>query len=68
LYPILAVNSYLGISCLKSQIQDLAAKPSPGSSETTEQFYVKYVDDQGDHLMVDDELNVIGIVDWQMAG
>jgi hypothetical protein len=27
----------------------------------------KYVDDKGDHLMVDDKLNVIGIIDWQMA-
>jgi hypothetical protein len=25
------------------------------------------VDDKGDHLMVDNELNVIGIINWQMA-
>lgn len=61
------MNAYLVFLFLKSHIQDLIVKPSPVSVETTEQFYVKHVDDKGDHLMVDDELNIIGIIDWQMA-
>ncbi|CAL5869452.1 uncharacterized protein PFLUO_LOCUS3681 [Penicillium psychrofluorescens] len=59
LFTSFPVNAYLVFSYLKSQIQAFA--------ETPEQFYIKHVDDKGDHLMVDDELNIIGIIDWQMA-
>lgn len=31
------------------------------------QFYLKHVDDKGDHLMVDAERNVTGVIDWQFA-
>ncbi|KAJ5776807.1 hypothetical protein N7520_000053 [Penicillium odoratum] len=48
-------------------LQTLAAKPGHNSVEVTEQFYLKHVDDKGDHLMVDDELNITGIIDWQMT-
>lgn len=61
------MNAYLVSAFLKAQIQALAAKPNHNSVESTEQFYIKHVDDKGDHLMVDDELNIIGIIDWQMA-
>ncbi|KAI0112201.1 hypothetical protein GGR51DRAFT_508437 [Nemania sp. FL0031] len=30
-------------------------------------FFLKHVDDKGDHLLVDENLNVTGIIDWQMA-
>lgn len=29
------------------------------------QFFIKYVDDKGGHLLIDDEYNVTGIIDWQ---
>lgn len=28
---------------------------------------MKHVDDKGDHLLVDEKLNITGIIDWQMA-
>lgn len=67
LFTSFPVNAYLVFSYLKSQIQALAAKPNHNSIETMEQFYIKHVDDKGDHLMVDDDLNIVGIIDWQMA-
>lgn len=67
LFTSFPANAYIVFSYLKSQLQALAAKPTENSVEATEQFYLKHVDDKGDHLMVDDELNVIGIIDWQMA-
>ncbi|OOQ89011.1 Aminoglycoside phosphotransferase [Penicillium brasilianum] len=67
LFALFPVNAYLVFAYLKSQLQTLAAKPKHNSLEVTEQFYLKHVDDKGDHLMVDDELNIIGIIDWQMA-
>ena len=31
-----------------------------------EQFFLKHVDDKGDHLLVDENLRITGIIDWQM--
>jgi hypothetical protein len=61
------LNAYLVFLFLKSQIQDISPKSNYSSVKKTEQFYIKHVDDKGDHLMVDEELNIIGIIDWQMA-
>ncbi|KAJ5215260.1 uncharacterized protein N7498_001667, partial [Penicillium cinerascens] len=47
----------------KNQVGTLAANPKHNLVEATEQFYLKHVDDKGDHLMVDDELNIIRIID-----
>lgn len=30
-------------------------------------FYLKHVDDRGDHLLVDDNHNITGVIDWQFA-
>lgn len=32
-----------------------------------EPYYLKHVDDKGGHLLVDDDLNFVGVTDWQMA-
>lgn len=64
LFTLFPVNAYLVFSYLKSQIHTLAATPS---RDTPEQFYIKHVDDKGDHLMVDEDLNILGIIDWQMS-
>lgn len=62
LFASFPVNAYLVFSFLKSQIPALVA-----NTGTPEQFFLKHVDDKGDHLMVDDDLNIVGIIDWQMA-
>ncbi|KJK60920.1 hypothetical protein P875_00042903 [Aspergillus parasiticus SU-1] len=67
LFTFFPVNAYLVFSFLKSQIPALAVNLNHDSSAATEQFYIKHVDDKGDHLMVDDELNITGIIEWQMA-
>jgi hypothetical protein len=36
-------------------------------SDSEDKFFLKHVDDKGDHLMVDEDLNITGIIDWQMA-
>lgn len=63
LFTSFPVNAYLVFLFLRSQIQDLAKR----DDADPEQFYIKHVDDKGDHIMVDDELNVTGIIDWQMT-
>jgi aminoglycoside phosphotransferase (APT) family kinase protein len=37
-------------------------KTTPGGG-----FFLKHVDDHGGHLLLDDEDNITGIIDWQMA-
>lgn len=31
------------------------------------QFFLKHVDDKGDHLLVNEEFDITGIIDWQFA-
>ncbi|KAK7397617.1 hypothetical protein QQX98_013015 [Neonectria punicea] len=38
-----------------------------GLSDSKDKFFLKHVDDKGDHLMVDEDLNITSIIDWQMA-
>ncbi|KAI0910894.1 hypothetical protein F4823DRAFT_587987 [Ustulina deusta] len=35
--------------------------------QVPEKCFLKHVDDRGDHLLVDENLNITGIIDWQMA-
>ncbi|CEJ59945.1 hypothetical protein PMG11_08543 [Penicillium brasilianum] len=63
IFAVFPANAYLVFAYLKSQLHNLAAKPKHNPVQATEQFYLKHVDDKADHLMVDDELNIIGIVD-----
>ncbi|KAF9509687.1 hypothetical protein BS47DRAFT_1373459 [Hydnum rufescens UP504] len=30
-------------------------------------YYLKHMDDKGDHILVDDDFNITGIVDWEWA-
>ncbi|KAI1269963.1 hypothetical protein F5Y18DRAFT_372108 [Xylariaceae sp. FL1019] len=59
LYPQFPVEAYLVYRFL----QDNATQLSDREGE----FFLKHVDDKGDHLMVDEDLNITGIIDWQMA-
>ena len=31
------------------------------------QFYLKHADDKGDHILVDDDYNITGVIDWEWA-
>jgi len=35
--------------------------------EPKDEFFLKHVDDKGDHILVDEDYNVVGIIDWQFA-
>lgn len=37
------------------------------SSNHEGQFFLKHVDDKGDHLLIDDDYNIVGIIDWQFS-
>lgn len=64
LYTEYPVNAYLVYRFLKDNVTQLVSQEE---IQTTEKFYLKHVDDKGDHLLVDEQLNITGIIDWQMA-
>ncbi|KAI1420819.1 hypothetical protein F5Y12DRAFT_771111 [Xylaria sp. FL1777] len=59
LYPQFPIDAYLVYRFLQDNVPQL--------SDSKDKFFLKHVDDKGDHLMVDEDLNITGIIDWQMA-
>lgn len=71
LYLDMCSSGELGTTCanelfltLKWRLQLCEHMSGTGASA---QFYLKHVDDKGDHLLVDDDFNITGIIDWEMA-
>lgn len=60
LYPQFPVEAYLVYRFLRHNAINL-------SDCDNNEFFLKHVDDKGDHILVDEDLNVTGIIDWQMA-
>ncbi|KAI8632816.1 hypothetical protein F5Y19DRAFT_462610 [Xylariaceae sp. FL1651] len=59
LYSQFPVKAYLVYRFLQDNVSQL--------SDPEDKFFLKHIDDKGDHLMVDEDLDLIGIIDWQMA-
>lgn len=59
LYPQFPIEAYLVYLFLQENATQL--------SDSEDKFFLKHVEDKGDHLMVDEDLNITGIIDWQMA-
>jgi aminoglycoside phosphotransferase (APT) family kinase protein len=58
--PCYLVETYLVHRFRQDIIGSLLADVSPG-----DQFFLKHPDDKGDHILVDDLFNVVGIIDWE---
>jgi aminoglycoside phosphotransferase (APT) family kinase protein len=41
--------------------------PSLLASATDDHFYLKHADDKGDHILIDEDYNITGIIDWEFA-
>lgn len=65
LYTDYSVDAYLVYAFLKDSAAQMAELD--GEDDTKQEFFLKHVDDKGDHILVDDDLNITGIIDWQMA-
>ncbi|KAJ8061551.1 hypothetical protein OCU04_009364 [Sclerotinia nivalis] len=64
LYTQYPINAYLVYRFLKDNATQLVSQEE---SQEPEKFYLKHVDDKGDHFLVDEQLNITGVIDWQMA-
>ncbi len=62
-YTNFSIEAYLIYQYLKDNVDQLC----PTTSGQPEHFFLKHIDDKGDHLMVDKDLNIVGVIDWQMA-
>lgn len=62
-YTSQPVDAYL----IHRFLLDAVTKIPPSSHDQTSQFYLKHADDKGDHILVDDEYNITGIIDWEWA-
>jgi hypothetical protein len=45
----------------------LSALPSLTSGTNKGPFYLKHYDDKGDHILVDEDYNITGIIDWEFC-
>ncbi|KAH0522736.1 hypothetical protein TsFJ059_006534 [Trichoderma semiorbis] len=64
-YTEFPVDAYLVYRFLKDNVSQLVEQG--GEAKYPEKFFLKHVDDKGDHLLVDDDLHITGIIGWQMA-
>ncbi|TRX91058.1 hypothetical protein FHL15_008040 [Xylaria flabelliformis] len=67
LYTEYPVDAYLVYRFLKDKAVSQLVQQDTEEAQVPEKFFLKHVDDKGDHLLVDENLNITGIIDWQMA-
>lgn len=63
IYSQRAVDAYL----IHRFLLDLVPSVLPPSEQMGKIFYLKHADDKGDHIMVDEDFNITGIIDWEWA-
>jgi hypothetical protein len=60
-HSTLATDNYL------THLWRLEHLPSLLASVTDDRFYIKHADDKGDHILIDEDYNITGIIDWEFA-
>ncbi|KAI0114014.1 hypothetical protein GGR51DRAFT_556511 [Nemania sp. FL0031] len=63
LYPDYPKEAFLFYRLLRDQVAPALVKDTASASG----FFLKHVDDKGDHILVDEEYNITAIIDWQFA-
>ncbi|KAK3392878.1 hypothetical protein B0H63DRAFT_504897 [Podospora didyma] len=59
----LPVDNYLSFLWQLNALSELVAE----SASRTGPFYLKHFDDKGDHILIDDDYNITGLIDWEFA-
>ena len=63
MYSQRPVDAYL----IHRYLLDLIPTILPKIAPTEDKYYLKHADDKGDHVLVDEEYNLTGIIDWEWA-
>lgn len=66
MYSQQAVDAYL-IHRYMLDVVPAVLPSSPTTQGSQEKYFLKHADDKGDHILVDDEFNITGIIDWEWA-
>lgn len=61
------VTAYLIFRYLRDLVVSRGISPDQSSQLDAGPFYLKHTDDKGDHIMVDGDFNMTGIIDWSFA-
>ncbi|KAK1248315.1 hypothetical protein MKX08_006535 [Trichoderma sp. CBMAI-0020] len=64
MYSQMAVDAYLIHRFLIDLVPSVISSHSQSSDQV---FYLKHTDDKGDHILVDQDFNITGIIDWEWA-
>ena len=64
LYSSIPKDAFLYYAFLRENIPKLVGDQEGSLSGN---FYLKHVDDKGDHILIDEDGNITGIIDWQFA-
>ncbi|KAG6284997.1 hypothetical protein E4U46_006330 [Claviceps purpurea] len=46
-------------------VLDKVSGQTATAEKGSEQFFLKHADDKGDHILVNDDFNIVGIIDWE---
>ncbi|KAI1502111.1 hypothetical protein F5X99DRAFT_408301 [Biscogniauxia marginata] len=63
IYSQQAVDAYL----IHRFLFDLVPSVLPQTVQDNQIYYLKHADDKGDHILVDEDFNITGIIDWEWA-
>lgn len=63
LYTRSSVDAYL----VHRLLLDLVPLVSPEPTSETPQFFLRHADDKEDHILVDKDFNITGMIDWEYA-
>ncbi|KAJ5751385.1 uncharacterized protein N7511_008350 [Penicillium nucicola] len=66
LFTRYSVNAYLIFKYLKELAEQRQWNPFEPSIDNGP-FFLKHMDDKGDHILVDEDYNITGLIDWTFA-
>ncbi|KAI1311833.1 hypothetical protein F5Y03DRAFT_290577 [Xylaria venustula] len=67
LYSQRPVDAYLIHRFLADLIPQICSLSSTRDPDGACIFYLKHADDKGDHILVDEDFNITGVIDWEWA-
>lgn len=67
MYSEQAVDAYLIHRYLLDLLPSILTPPGASKQGSQEEYFLKHADDKGDHILVDDDFNITGIIDWEWA-
>nr|GAT52031.1 predicted protein [Mycena chlorophos] len=60
------IDAYLGFLFMREAVA--AMIPSDTSSDSgNPQFILRHLDDKGDHILIDDDNNIVAVIDWEYS-